>query len=309
MIHTILGAGGPVANALTTELINANQQIRLVSRRTITPPNANVKWHKADLTNAAEVMQATKGSNIIYLCAGLVYDKNIWIQQWPVIMQNVINAAKENNARLIFFDNVYMYGLVKGPMLESEVYNPTSVKGEVRAKVATQLMDEVKAGNVQATIARSADFYGAESMNSFLDSMVLSKYAKGEKAMWLGKPDTLHSFTYVPDAGKAMYLLGQRPEADNQIWHLPTAPALTGVQIIEMAADIFSTKPKFMKVNKLMLQVLGLFDKVTNGAVEMYYQYDHDYIFNSTKFEKAFNVKPTTYQQGIMHLSQTLFKQ
>lgn len=308
-MHTILGAGGPIANALTTELINANQQIRLVSRRPISLANSNVQWHKADLTNAAEVMQAAKGSTVIYLCAGLVYDKTIWQQQWPVIMQNVINAAKENNARLIFFDNVYMYGLVKGPMLESESYNPLSIKGEVRAKVATQLMDEVKAGNMQAIIARAADFYGAESMNSFLDGMVLSKYAKGQKAMWLGKARTQHSFTYVTDAGKAMYLLGQHPEADNQIWHLPTAPSLTGMQFIEIAAGIFNTKPRYMTVNKLMLQTMGLFNKVIGGTVEMYYQYDHDYIFDSTKFEKAFNVKPTTYQQGILHLSQTLFKQ
>jgi nucleoside-diphosphate-sugar epimerase len=308
-MHTILGAGGPIANALTAQLVNANQHIRLVSRRPISQANSNVQWHKADLTNAAEVMQAAKASTVIYLCAGLVYDKTIWQQQWPVIMQNVINAAKENNARLIFFDNVYMYGLVKGPMLESKLYHPLSVKGEVRAKVATQLMNEVKAGNIQATIARAADFYGAENMNSFLDGMVLSKYAKGQKAMWLGKVQTKHSFTYVPDAGKAMYVLGQHPEADNQIWHLPTAPSLTGTQFLEIAAGIFNTKPRYMAVNKLMLQTMGLFNKVIGGTVEMYYQYDHDYIFDSAKFEKAFNIKPTTYQQGILHLSQTLFKQ
>ena len=307
-MHTILGAGGPIANALTAELIEANQQIRLVSRRPITPANANVKWHKADLTNAAEVMQATKGSTIIYLCAGLVYNKTIWQQQWPVIMQNVINAAKENSARLIFFDNVYMYGLVKGPMLETEIYNPASVKGEVRAKIATQLMDEVKAGNLQASIARAADFYGTDGTNSVLDNMVLSKFAKGERAMWLGKPDTLHSFTYVPDAGKAMYLLGQRPDADNQIWHLPTAPAITGKQIMEIAANTFNTKARYMAVNKLMLQMIGLFNKPVKDSVEMHYQFNHDYVFTSDKFEKAFNVKPTSYQQGIQHLAQTLFK-
>ena len=308
-MHTILGAGGPIANALTAELVNNNQKIRLVSRRTVATTNANVQWQKADLTNAVEVLQATKGSAVIYLCAGLVYNKAIWQQQWPVIMQNVINAAKENNARLIFFDNVYMYGLVKGPMLESKTYNPISVKGEVRAKIATQLMDEVKAGNLQATIARAADFYGAGSASSVLDNMVLFKYAKGEQAMWLGKPDTLHSFTYVPDAGKAIYLLGQRPEADNQIWHLPTAPAITGKQIIEIAANTFHTKPRYMSLNKLMLQMIGLFDKVVRDSVEMYYQYDHDYSFNSDKFEKAFEVTPTGYQQGIQYLSQTVFKQ
>jgi nucleoside-diphosphate-sugar epimerase len=308
VMHVILGAGGPVANALTTQLIKNNQNVRLVSRRSVNIDNPNVNWHKADLTQAAEVMQATKSAAVIYICAGLVYDKAVWKQQWPVIMQNAINAAKANNARLIFFDNVYMYGLVNGPMLESTAYNPISVKGEVRAKIATQLMDEVTAGNLQASIARAADFYGAESLNSFLDGMVLSKYAKKQKAMWLGKVQTKHAFTYVPDAGKAMYLLGQNPQSDNQIWHLPTAPPLTGTEFMEMAANVFDAKPNYMKVNKFMLQTLGLFDKVTAGAVEMYYQYDHDYIFNSDKFEKAFGVQPTAYSEGIKHLSQTLFK-
>jgi nucleoside-diphosphate-sugar epimerase len=307
-MHTILGAGGPVANALTAQLIQANQNIRLVSRRPVNINNPKVQWHKADLLQAAEVIAATKGSMVIYMCAGIVYNKDIWQQQWPVIMQNIIDAAKAHNARLIFFDNVYMYGLVDGSMLETTPYNPVSVKGEVRTKIVTQLMDEVKAGNVQATLARAADFYGAESMNSFFDSMVLSKYANGEKAMWLGKAKTKHSFTFIPDAGRAMYLLGQNPESDNQIWHLPTAPSLTGIEFMNLAASVFNVQPKYMQVNKFMLQLMGLFNKVIKDSVEMYYQYDHDYIFDSTKFEKSFGVQPTSYADGIKQLSQTLFK-
>jgi nucleoside-diphosphate-sugar epimerase len=307
-MHVVLGAGGPIANALTAQLINANQNVRLVSRRPVVNHSIHVNWQKADLTQFAEVMQATKGATVLYMCAGLVYDNDVWKQQWPVMMQNIINAAKAHHARLIFFDNVYMYGLVNGSMLEDTPYNPISVKGEVRAKVATLLMDEVKAGNLQATIARAADFYGAESLNSFLDGMVLSKYAKKEKAMWLGKVNTKHSFTYVPDAGLGMYLLGKSPKSDNQIWHLPTASPLSGIELLFIAAELFNTKPRFMTVNKLMLQLMGLFNKVIGGTVEMYYQYDHNYIFNSDKFEKAFGIQPTTYTEGIRQLSQTLFK-
>lgn len=308
MIHTIFGAGGPVANALTRTLISKNENVRLVSRRPSTFSGNNVTWQKADLLNYAEVLQAAKGSDVIYMCAGLVYNKTIWQQQWPIIMQNMINAAKETNARFIFFDNVYMYGLVSGPMLETTPYNPVSVKGEVRAKIATQLMDEVKSGNIKASVLRAADFYGAESMNSFFDSMVLAKYAKGEKAQWIGKPKTLHSFSYIPDCGKAMYLLGQKPESDNQIWHVPTAAPLTGMQFMELAANVFNTKPKYTTINKLMMQLFGLFNPLVKDSVEMYYQYEHDYNFNSDKFEKYFNVKPTTYRDGIVELSQTLFK-
>ncbi|SDL93385.1 Nucleoside-diphosphate-sugar epimerase [Pedobacter sp. ok626] len=308
-MHTILGAGGPSANALTRELLKNNEEVRLVSRRPVKTTGPQMTWRKADLLNYSEVLEAVKGSTVIYMCAGLVYDKEIWKRQWPIIMQNLINVAKETQARLLFFDNVYMYGLVNGPMLESTPYHPVSVKGEVRAKIATQLMDEVKSGNIQATIARAADFYGTDSMNSFLDSMVLDKFAKHQTAQWIGDPKKLHNFTYVPDTGKAMYLLGQDESSGNQIWHLPTAAPITGLEMIALAAEIFGTKGNFTKVNKLMLQMVGLFKKVVAGTVEMYYQYDHDYNLDSSKFEKAFNFKPSSYEEGIRQWSKTLISE
>jgi nucleoside-diphosphate-sugar epimerase len=261
-MHTILGAGGAVANALTRELENINETIRLVSRKPIVNNNKNVSWKKADLLNYDELLEAAKGSTVIYLTAGLVYDKKIWAAQWPVIMQNFINLGKATGARLIFFDNVYMYGLVNGPMKEDTPYKPCSVKGGVRAKIATMLMDEVKAGTIRASIARGADFYATENQNSFVDMMVLTNYAKKQTAQWIGNLNKLHNFSYIPDMGKGMFLLGQHPESDNQVWHMPTAPAITGKQFIEMAARIYGVKPKVFAVNKFMLWAYGLFNKV-----------------------------------------------
>lgn len=305
-MHIILGAGGPIANVLTQELINNGIKPRLISRR---KPDSfsQVEWIRADLTKRNEVTDAVKGATVLYMCAGLKYDKKIWAAEWPIIMNNLVEAAKSTGARLIFFDNVYMYGRVEGEMKEDTPYSPSSKKGEIRARIATKLMGESNKGNIKASIARAADFYGAASMNSFFDSMVLSKYAKGEKAMWLGNIKTLHSFTYVPDAGKAMFLLGHRPESDGQIWHLPTAKPLTGKQFIELAANIFKVSPKYFPVNKLMLDMIGLFNPLIHESSELFYQYKYDYIFNSSKFEKAFNVTPGSYEEGIKTLKNTMF--
>jgi nucleoside-diphosphate-sugar epimerase len=306
-MHTILGAGGAVANALTRELANNKETIRLVSRKPVAITGENITWEKADLLNYNELLEAVKGSTVIYLTAGLVYDKTIWQQQWPVIMNNVINLAKVTGARLIFFDNVYMYGLVNGRMTEDTPYNPISEKGKVRAAIADQLMAEVKAGAIRASIARAADFYGTENLNSFFDMMVLNAYAKKKTVQWLGNAKKLHNFSYIPDMGKAMYLLGQNPDSDNQIWHMPTAPAIPGKQFIDIAARIYGAKPAYFVINKFLLWAYGLFNKNVMGTVEMYYQYNHDYIFDSSKFEKAFNFKPTSYEEGIKLMSETLY--
>lgn len=307
-MHTILGAGGLVSNALTRELEKTNQNVRLVSRRNISVAG-DTTWQKADLLNFKETLEASRSSEVIYLCAGLKYDKEVWKREWPVLMQNVINVAKETGARLLFFDNVYMYGQVSGAMTEQTPYNPCSIKGEVRAKIAETFMNEVKAGNITGSIARAADFYGAtDSMNSFFDSMVLAKLSKRQTPQWLGNPKSLHSFTYVPDAAKGMFRLGQSRESDNQIWHLTTAAAITGKEFLEIASGAFNQNPKSAKINKFLLQVAGLFNPLIKETVEMYYQYSNDYNFNSDKFEKAFNVKPTSYSEGIKHLEATYYK-
>jgi len=307
-MHTILGAGGAVANALTRELANSSEKIRLVSRKQIANMPANATWQQADLLKYDEVLAAVKGSKVIYLTAGLVYDIKIWRAQWPVLMQNVINAAKETQARVIFFDNVYMYGQVNGPMTESTPYSPCSEKGEVRAQIATKLMDEAIAGNISATIARAADFYGTENKNGFFDLMVMDKFAHHHKVQWIGNPDYLHSFSFIPDMGKGLFLLGQNEGTSNQIWHMPTAKAKTGKEFLEIAAKAYNEKPNYMAINKLMMTMVGWFDPLVKSSVEMYYQYVNDYIFDSSKFEQMFNYKPFSYEAGIKIVAETIYK-
>jgi nucleoside-diphosphate-sugar epimerase len=305
IMHTILGAGGPVANSLSKVLTEAGEPVSLVSRKPI-QISGTATWVGADLKDFEQLKTAVHGSSIIYMCAGLRYNKKVWASEWPLIMKNLIDAAKYTGARLIFFDNVYMYGHVNGVMTENTPYKPSSRKGEIRAKTAEQLMNEAIAGNIKASIARAADYYGAKSMNSFFDSMVLAKYAKKQKAMWLGNASTRHSFTFVPDTGPALYTLAKDAGSDNQIWHLPTAPALTGKEFIHLAAKVFNTKPDYMQVNKFLLNTLGLFNKLIQETAEMYYQYRYDYVFSSEKFEKTYNMHPTSYEDGIRKFSKTL---
>lgn len=296
-MYTILGAGGTIANEFSKVLFQNNTLHTLVSRN---PKSINGAITKsADLTNASETHEAVKGSSIVVLCPGLEYDVRIWNEKWPAIMTNAINACRKHNAKLIFFDNVYMLGKVEGAMTEATPYNPISKKGELRAKVATQLMQEAQAGNVTAIIARAADFYGPNCKTSVLNTLVFDKMANGKKAQWMGNDKTLHSFTFTPDCGNAIWLLSQKEDAWNQIWHMPTAaPPLTGKQIIHIAANFFNAPEKHSLISEGMIGILGIFIRIMYEMKEMFYQYDSDYIFDSSKFNKAFNFTPTSYKEG-----------
>jgi len=299
MKHTILGAGGSIGNALTQVLIKSNEDIRLVSRSKHSV--AGAESVKADIMSYSETTNSIKGSDIVYLCAGLPYNTDIWNELWPKITQNAIDACKSVGAKLIFFDNVYMYGKVNGNMVETTPYNPCSRKGEIRAIIANRIEAEIEHNNLKAIIARSADLYGPYiSQNSILYFMAIEKMMRDEKSHWLVNAHKLHSFTYTIDCAKGLYMLGGKPECFQQVWHLPTYnPTLTGEQMIQLIAKELGVEPNYSVYNKWMIRLAGLFNKTISESYEMLYQNELDYCFDSTKFNSYFNYKPTSYQQGI----------
>ena len=304
-MQTILGAGGSIGVELAKFLPAYTDAIRLVSR---TPQkiNSGDELFPADITNAAQVDKAVKGSEVVYLIVGFPYRLKIWEERWPATMRNAIDSCKKHNARLVFFDNVYMYDRDHlQHMTEETPVRPTSKKGAIRQQVADMLMNEVKQGNITALIARAADFTNGKS--SVLHQLVTDNLLKGKKANWLVNADKIHNFTFVSDAAKGTAILGNTPDAFNQVWHLPTdATKLTGRQWIELLAAEMNAKPRYSILSKTMLGLLGVFMPVLKEIKEMVYQYDRDYFFDSSKFNQRFSYTPVIPKEAVRLLLQEL---
>lgn len=299
-MQTILGAGGIIGKELSSHLPRFTSQVRQVSRNP-QKVNPSDELMKADLLNYSEVEKAVAGSDIVYLLAGLKYDAKVWQQQWPVVMKHAIDACKKHNSKLVFFDNVYAYGQVNGIMTEETPFNPNSKKGEVRAKIATRLLDEIKAGNLKGMIIRAADFYGPGATLSLIHSTVTERLKAGKGAQWIGDKKKIHTFTYTPDAGMTVALLGNAEEAYNQTWHaLTSAEKMTGEELIRIAYEIMNMPNKGVQgMSKTGVRLLGLFIPVLREFVEMMYQFENDYIFDSSKASKFLNEIATFYKEGL----------
>lgn len=299
-MQTILGSSGAIGTELAKALKNYTDNIRLVSRN---PKKINEgdTLFSADLTNREEVFRAIKGSEIVYLTIGFEYKLKVWAKQWPELIKNVIDACIENNSKLVFFDNVYMIGgdNVKH-ITEESPFSPTSKKGEIRQALDKMILDAIKERKLQAIIARAADFYGAIKDVSVLMELVYKNLAANKKAQWFFNAKVKHSFTYTPDAGKATAMLGNTPEAYNQIWNLPTdRNSLTGEEWIELFASEMGKSNKYQLFPAFLVKLTGFFVPFLKEIYEMRYQYDREYFFDSSKFEKYFNFTPTRYQKGV----------
>ena len=295
-MHTLLGSNGTVGPGLAAALRQRNIPVRGVNRR---PHPGDWEHVVADVTNPADVLAAVDGSEVVYLLVGINYNLKVWRRDWPIIMENTIMACQATGAKLVFMDNVYAYGLVEGPMTEKTPMHPTSEKGKVREKIARMLLDAMDKG-LKACIARGADFYGPHCETSVLNITLFERYAAGKSAYLMGRADKIHTYTYSTDIGPALAILGTDARADGQVWHLPTsAERWTGEQWARAAAAAFGVPPKYQATPTFMLRLIGLFNPLMHELAEMNYQFTHDYIFSSEKFERTFGVTPTPIEKGL----------
>ncbi|MER3376665.1 MAG: NAD-dependent epimerase/dehydratase family protein [Allomuricauda sp.] len=309
-MQTILGAGGAIGVELAKALKQYTNNIRLVSRN---PKKVNQtdELFAANILNPKELEKAIHGSEIVYVTVGFPYSYKVWKKNWPKFIQSLLACCEKEACKLVFFDNIYMYDKNSlNPMTEDASVNPPSKKGSIRAQIAAMIMESTTSGKIKALIARSADFYGPSIQNtSILTETVFNPLSNGKSANLLVSDKYKHSYTYTPDAGKATALLGNTENAYGQIWHLPTASnPLTGKEWVSHIASEMEVKPKYRVVSKFMVRLFGIFIPIMKESVEMLYQYDRDYVFDSSKFENEFGFKPTTYEDGITAIIESDYK-
>lgn len=298
-MHVILGANGVIGRELSTRLPAFTDRVRQVAR---TPARVNDtdELVAADLLDAAATADAVKGAEVAYLLAGLKYDAAVWADQWPRVMRHAIDACKRHGTALVFFDNVYAYGRVDGPMTEDTPYNPCSRKGEIRARLATMFMDEVRSGALRGMIVRGADFYGPGATLSLTHATVTERLKAGRTPQWIGSARAVHTFTYTPDAAETVARLASRSDAYGQVWHaLTSKEPITGEQYVRLACERAGRPYRLQVAPRWMLRVMGLFVPVLRENMEMMYQFEHDYRFDSTKAERALGLSATSYRDGI----------
>jgi nucleoside-diphosphate-sugar epimerase len=302
-MQTILGANGTIGSALAKELTTYTDKIRLVGRN---PKRINDtdELFPADLSDGQQVERAIEGSEVVYLLVGFDYKLKVWQDKWPRLMRATVDACIKHHAKLVFFDNVYLYDKNAIPhMTEDSPVNPSSKKGKVRQQIAEMMMNEIKNGKLEGLIARSADFYGPHNEKSVLQEMAYKNMKKGKSPMWMIDADKIHSFTYTPDAAKAVAIVGNTADAYNQSWHLPTsAEKITARQIIDLFNKEMGMSKKIKLMPMWMLKLLGIFIPILREMPEMMYQNDRDYYFDSSKFNKRFSFIPTSYQDGVKEI-------
>lgn len=303
-MQTILGANGQIGEELARELKrNFTSDIRIVSRNA-KKINDTDEVFSADLSIREKAIEAVKGSNIAYFTLGLPISSDLWEKQFPLILRNVIEACKINGTKLVFFDNTYMYPQDDSVLTEKTPFAPVGRKVRVRRKMAEMVLKEIESGELEAVICRAPEFYGPGKTQSITNTLVFDNIKENKK---LKVPLSAHkkrSLIWTPDASRATALIGNTPDAFGQTWHLPVDKSHpTYQEFIRIASGIYDKDLQYSVVSKFLFKIGSLFNPKVKELLELLPRYEHDNIFDDSKFRNRFpEFQVTTYKQGISEI-------
>src|SRR3546814_17756158 len=107
-----------------------------------------------------------------------------------------------------------------------------------------------------------------------------------------------------------MAILGNTEKAYNQICNLPTdSQIITGREWIELFAKEMNCEPKYSTLPNWLIKSLGMFVPMMAELAEMNYQYDRDYYFDSSKYNKFFNYRPIYNKLAVKNTVEKFKKQ
>ena len=298
-LHTVLGATGAIGQAVIKALKVRNLPIRGISR---TKKLEGIETTSADVLDEGGITAGLEGATHTYLCVGLPYKSAIWQRDWEIVMKNVIKGCIANQSKLIFLDNMYMYGPppLPIPFDENCSQQPITKKGLARKNTANLLLDAIKEQKIEGIIGRSADFYGEGSVNSPFYISFLERMLEGKAPQSLAKPGIKHTYANVEDNGKALVELALNEDCYGSVWHLPVGPPITIEEVTDLFNKVLETNFKVQFLPVFMRKILKMFIPPLKEVDEMMYQFDTPYIFSYEKFQNRFpDFAVTPYEEGI----------
>lgn len=288
-LHVVFGTG-PVGMAIMDELVAKGIPVRMVNRsgKTAEALPAGVELLRGDVADPAFAIRAAAGATVLYHAVNPAYSK--WVELFPPLQAGALAAAAANRAKLVVMDNLYMYGDPNGqPMTEEMPYNAHTKKGKLRAQMAVDLMAAHNAGRVQVVVGRASDFIGPRvSASAMGGDLVIKAAIKGKAAQVVGNLDTPHSYTYMPDIGRALVTLATHDDAFGEVWHLPTPKAVSTRRMLELIYTEAGQPLKIQVAPKWLLRIIGLFNPDAGELVEMVYEFEKPFVIDDSKFAGRF---------------------
>jgi nucleoside-diphosphate-sugar epimerase len=296
-LHVVFGTG-PVGQAVMDELVSKGKRVRMVNRSGRANVAEGVEVVGGDAADPTFTRKVSEGASVVYFALNPPYDK--WPELFPPLQAGVLEGASSVGAKLIAVENLYMYGPNGGrPITEDLPHALNTRKGTVRATMAKELMEAHTSGKVRVAVGRASDFFGPRVLTSAAGEQVFGRAVAGKSAQVAGDPDQPHTYTYAPDIGRGLVILGEREEALGRAWHLPSPETVTTHEFVETIFEEVGKPARVQAIPRIVLRAMGLLNPPLRETIEMLYEFEEPFVVDHSDFERTFGERATPLRQAI----------
>lgn len=290
------GVGGATAKALAKRsafrLVALNRDPAIAAKRADLP--ASMEWRKGDAMNAADVLAAAQGADIILHGVNPPGYRNWGGVVLPMLM-NTIAAAKASGARIVFPGTVYNFGPDTADVVdETAPQNPVTRKGRIRAEMERRLEVASHEG-ARTIILRAGDYFGADAPSSWMQNGMVKPGKPVRQVVYPGDHDAGHAWAYLPDLAETLARLIER-EAELPAFapfHFEGHYFERGVDFAEVIADV-AGGAKITALPWAGLAAISPFNETMREVLEMRYLWRRSLKLDGTKLRAFLGQPPQT---------------
>ncbi|MFE7510717.1 NAD-dependent epimerase/dehydratase family protein [Streptomyces sp. NPDC057540] len=299
--HVVFGSGA-VGTAVAEALVRRGESVRIVNRSGRADVPDGVEIAAGDAADPAFTTAVAAGAAVVYQALNPPYHR--WQQEFPALQAGVLAAAEAARARMVSMDNVYCYGPPGGrPFTEDTPDAATTRKGRLRGAMARDLLAAHEAGRVEVAIGRASDYFGPRGgAQSNLGDLVFPALLAGRTATVLGDPDQPHTYSFLPDIGEALALLGRHPDAAGRVWHLPNDPGTRTTRALVDLAHRATGRPGSARLRRMptvALYALGAVNRTVRELIEMRYEFAEPFVVDSTRIRDELGAVATPVEEAL----------
>lgn len=294
-LQVVTGAG-PVGWTVAQQLADAGHDVRVLTRSGSGPGHPRIERRRVDVSDPAALAPALDGATAVFHCIhGSAYDARAWERELPGAEQVVMDAAQRVGAVVVFPESLYSYGRPDGPMTEDGPRTATTGKLGVR----TRLLAARAAHPVPTVSVVASDFLGPRVRGAHAGERMVPAVLNGKTIRVVGRADTVHSFTYVPDLAAAMIAAAHDRRVWNSVLHAPTAPAVTQRELVAaLAAAAGVPSPRVGTLPGWLLRGVGSVHRPTRELAETLYQFEAPFVIDSSRTEQLLDLSPTPLDEA-----------
>jgi nucleoside-diphosphate-sugar epimerase len=285
------GLGHNVVDAAVRRGIHVRALVRDPRRATFAK---DVEVVQGDALDPAAVTRAATGCAALFHMANVRFSES-WSRTMSALVDVAISACRETGARLLYPANVWVYGpgAPGKRIVEDQPPSPTSRKGRSRAADEAR----IRAAGIRCTLLRLPEFYGPHV--GTLTGPPLMRIAHGKRGTWFGPADHDVELAFMPDAADALVTLGLAPDVDGEVFHLPSAGAVTPRAFLQLGVEAAGGGgARFLPA--WVVRVAGVASPQAREFADILHLWTDPVLLNGAKLSARFpELVATPYRDGV----------